>query len=534
MTPLTLHNIARLITQRTGICIREQDYSNLTRKLTQRQQALGLRDLESYYNCLMGIPPVPSSSKTWFKNPFSVAQEWQQLVSLVTVGESYFFRDRNQLKLLQTILIPQLMERQQNSFSQVKPQLRLWSAGCSTGEEPYSLAILLSEIIDLAQWDLLIIGTDICEASLAKARSGIFSSWSFRQFDPVLKEKYFRPHAEGWIIDSKIRQSVTFQQNNLLCDPYPIPGSYLWDIDLILCRNVFIYFESTAIDQVLTKFANTLKLQGCLITGHAELQGHGLQQFKAISFPESVVYWRNLNPSPPPAVPSPLFPSPTVPNPPQSVSWIAPGVALPLPPRYAPSPPRFTPPITARPMVPNSTPPPSSLSTDQITVLQEAKALLRQQNYQQVATTLQQFFASLDRSLDRQQRLEAYLLLAQAQANLGQSNAARQACQDALQIDPCSVLAYHLLAQLAEEIGDLEGAKVFLKRVIYLDPDAVMAYFNLSLIYEQEHSLDRARKVQTTAWDLVKRLPPETIVDLEHHRTAQDLQLFLERKMSLS
>lgn len=146
-----------------------------------------------------------------------------------------------------------------------------------------------------------------------------------------------------------------------------------------------------------------------------------------------------------------------------------------------------------------------------------------------MVTGLQAFL--INPPVDRSQHLEALVLLAQAQANLGQIQEAQQTCQDALKLDPCSVEIYTLLAQVAEETGDLEGAKVFLKRVIYLDPEAVMAYFNLGLIYEQENSVERARKVQTTTWDLVKRLPPETIVDLEHQRTARDLQAFLEQKL---
>lgn len=540
MIPLTLQEIARLITQKTGICFREQDYASLSRKLEQRIQALGFRDLERYYHFLNQDLEVPVGKLGWWKKPqISVAEEWQNLVDLITVRESYFFRDRNQMTLLANTLIPLIME-QRCQMTLGRPRLRLWSAGCSTGEEPYSLAILLLEMLGLgevSQWDVFILGTDICETSLARARSGLFSSWSFRQFDPALKEKYFQPHPQGWQINPEVQRLVTFHQNNLLADAFPQVGGPIFEIDLILCRNVFIYFSPNSVDQVLGKFVQTLTPQGFLVTGHAELQGRPLQSLRPLSFPESVVYQRSDTLMPPTPILTALWQPPRQSSPPpRSPDSIFPTAATPTSPPPRPAPASAKPGTLPHPI-------PSGL-------LQEARTLKQRQNYTGMIRLLQPLLppsasssfppstlvspAPSPRLGDRAQQLEAHLLLAQAHANLGHVHEAQQLCQAALKLDPCSVEIYTLLAQIAEETGDLEGAKVFLKRVIYLDPDAIMAYFNLSLIYEQENSLDRARKVQTTTWDLVKRLPPHTIVDPEHQRTAQELQTFLERKLPLA
>ncbi|MGA1626256.1 MAG: CheR family methyltransferase [Prochlorothrix sp.] len=409
-----------------------------------------------------------------------------------------------------------------------------------------------------------------------------------RQFDPALREKYFQPHPQGWQIDPRVQQLVKFQHNNLLGDPFPVAGTNLSSMDVILCRNVFIYFSAGAVDQVLDKFVQTLNPDGFLMTGHAELQGHRLSQLRPRSFPESVVYQRsdlplsaispaslgsswNRSTAVPPASATPASAAASL-NPSSAAGPSSPlaapaqfpsATSLASPPAPGTRPP--APPTTRTPVqsVPTAARGAGGVGTTGVGVtgssaggvsaggssaggaraggaaadagsgspppLQDAKARKQRQDYEGMVTGLQAFL--INPPVDRSQHLEALVLLAQAQANLGQIQEAQQTCQDALKLDPCSVEIYTLLAQVAEETGDLEGAKVFLKRVIYLDPEAVMAYFNLGLIYEQENSVERARKVQTTTWDLVKRLPPETIVDLEHQRTARDLQAFLEQKL---
>ncbi len=182
------------------------------------------------------------------------------------------------------------------SAGEAKPSLRIWSAGCSTGEEPHSLAILVKELIpDLDKWDILILETDINQESIEKAKRGIYDSWSFRMLKPELQRGYFYQRKKNWEVDEQIRRMVTFRFGNLLKDRFPSPTSEIHNMDIILCRNVFIYFDSKAISVVLEKFHNTLRWGGYLIAGHTELHGQNLGQLQAKVFPESVVYQRNEN-----------------------------------------------------------------------------------------------------------------------------------------------------------------------------------------------------------------------------------------------
>lgn len=264
-------SLTQQILSRTGLEIRERDYKALSEKIYIRMRSLRLKSAEAYYQLLTA-------------STLSSYEEWEQLMLLLTNNESYFFRDKEQFALLRNRILPELIERNRSSKT-----LYICSAGCSSGEEPYSLAILLQELIDdLDQWNLKILGIDINQDALKKAQKGIYSSWSFRSVDQEIKQRYFKLIDDRYHLDQQIRKMVTFQPVNLverklLC---------LNEIDLILCRNVFIYFGGNAIESVLNTFSQALKPQGYLITGHAELSGQNLSAFDIKVFPESLVYQR--------------------------------------------------------------------------------------------------------------------------------------------------------------------------------------------------------------------------------------------------
>jgi chemotaxis protein methyltransferase CheR len=265
----------RLIAKQIGLEIRERDKTALIEKLSLRMKALKLDFTEAYYQLLNSSTPESH-------------EEWQNLAILLTNIESYFFRDKDQFNLLQNYILPELIQRKQNNKT-----IRVCSAGCSSGEEPYSIAILLKELLpDLEQWNLMILGIDINQDILEKAKIGIYRPWSFRRVDVEIVQRYFQVLNHQYHLNSAIKQMVKFQTVNLVKDVFPSQNSELKEFDLIICRNVFIYFEPLAIANVLNKFYNALQPGGYLITGHAELYGQNLSQFQTKVFPESVVYQR--------------------------------------------------------------------------------------------------------------------------------------------------------------------------------------------------------------------------------------------------
>jgi chemotaxis protein methyltransferase CheR len=265
----------RLIAKHTGLEIRERDKIALSEKIVLRMKALKFDIPETYYQLLNSSTPESH-------------QEWERLASLITNIESYFFRDKDQFALLRDRIFPELIQRKQNNKT-----IRICSAGCSSGEEPYSLAILLKEILpELEQWHLTILGLDINQEALQKAQNGVYRPWSFRRVDKEIVQRYFQLIKDEYYINSSIKQMVSFKPFNLVNDIFPTPQSGVSEFDLILCRNVFIYFDSPAIEQVLNKFYKALQPFGYIITGHAELYGQNLSQFQTKVFPESVVYQR--------------------------------------------------------------------------------------------------------------------------------------------------------------------------------------------------------------------------------------------------
>lgn len=272
MNDQLLEQFLSLIRRQTGISIRAQDKPYLVRKLMSRCRALEYQD-PSQYLVLLANSHSPNCQ-----------QEWQHLADLITTGESYFFRDQGQMTLLRERLLPDLITRHQQDRT-----LRILSAGCSTGEEAYSLAILLRELIpDATGWQISIVGYDLSQGAIAKAKAGVYGRWSFRGIDSSLQKRYFQATSQGWEVLPSLRQWVRFRCLNLLAaTEYDLlPAS----VDLIVCRNVFIYFDGGAIQQILQTFISLLRPQGYLLTGHTELQGQEVSPLQVISFPESVVY----------------------------------------------------------------------------------------------------------------------------------------------------------------------------------------------------------------------------------------------------
>lgn len=262
--------LSALLHEAVGLRLRERDLAPLRAWIQERRRVLGL-DLDQWRALL----DAPSDAGR---------REREELTVRLTVGETYFFRDKGQFELLTTRILPALAERRAR-----ERRLRIWSAGCSTGEEAWSLAMVLREQPSLfAGWDLQVIGTDINSSSLLHAREGVYGKWSFRSLDETRRRLHFRPEGSRMAVDAALRPLVSFRHVDLLQDSFGTAG--LWDLDLIVCRNVFIYLEAAAIGRVVGKFAGALAEGGYLMTGHGELLGHGTPALHPRVFPQSVLW----------------------------------------------------------------------------------------------------------------------------------------------------------------------------------------------------------------------------------------------------
>jgi len=203
---------------------------------------------------------------------------WQDLLHYITIGETYFFRNRVHFEALRNHILPDLIAwRRQEG----RKQLRFWNAGCATGEEPYSLAILLRELLpDVESWSILILATDVNQAYLKKAQQGEFNERAFRNETPdYVRDRWFKQTGRFYRIDRVLRDMVTFLPLNLIEDDYPAFHNGTGSMDLIMCRNVTIYFTREQTQRIIARFHESLNPQGWLIVGHSEPQPGLYDQF---------------------------------------------------------------------------------------------------------------------------------------------------------------------------------------------------------------------------------------------------------------
>jgi chemotaxis protein methyltransferase CheR len=267
-----LASFAHYISNQTGLQFLEERLSDLARGIEQAAPEFGFND--------------PEACARWLMRGALSDEQMDVLAHHLTVGETYFFRDPQIFQVLEREILPKLITARRKSGK----TLRIWSAGCCSGEEAYSIAICVKRAVpDLADWDVLIVGTDINPAFLRKASQGTYGDWSFRGTDPDLRKLYFTHTADGkWKIRPDIRKMVQFQNHNLASGTLPAP---LGDggLDLVFCRNVLIYFTSENALKVLDSICDSLSDGGWIAMGATDAIGLPLQYKGVVKYKSSQV-----------------------------------------------------------------------------------------------------------------------------------------------------------------------------------------------------------------------------------------------------
>ncbi len=208
-----------------------------------------------------------------------------ELVEYLTVGETYFMRDPAQIAALRETILPDVVARRQ-----AERQVSVWSAGCSTGEEVYTLAILLASIELAADWDITLVGTDVNRASLRIAREASFPEWSFRATPAEIRERYFEPTETRWRLKEPVRRMARFAWMNLAADPLFPPST---DLDLVVCRNVTIYFDADAAQRLYGALIKSLAVGGWLMLGPSDPLPDDRSRLERVEAAETVL-WRRV------------------------------------------------------------------------------------------------------------------------------------------------------------------------------------------------------------------------------------------------
>lgn len=214
--------------------------------------------------------------------------ELMNLLNEITIGETCFFRNRPQLDALRRIVIPNILKAKVKANAPHR-RLRIWSAGCSTGEEPYTIRMLLLDEVDgpLGHWPIEIIATDLNQRSLAHAQAATYDSQSTRNVDFHYRRKYFFPCGDRLQVSPLARMSVYFSRLNLSDDPRM---NYIRNVDAIFCCNVLIYFDLASKRRVLQHFLNNLSPHGYLFLGHSESLYGVTDEFRLVHLPGTTAY----------------------------------------------------------------------------------------------------------------------------------------------------------------------------------------------------------------------------------------------------
>jgi chemotaxis protein methyltransferase CheR len=412
------------------------------------------------------------------------------LLAELTVGETYFFREPAQFELLRRVALPELRARR--GEAQV---LRAWSAGCASGEEAYSLAILFEQE-GLGERSH-VLGTDLCQAALARAREAVYRAWALRGEAAADARPYLRPEGQLYRLAEGIRRRVTFRPLNLAHDVYPSFATGTWGLDLILCRNVLIYFDREVTRRVAGRLFECLAEGGWLITASSDPPVAEDAPFEVVATEQGVFYRRPSVPAPPPST-----------EPAGAASVLdETEPSLDLPGRTEePGAERevFADPSGAEPVEeeqgPRTLASPDAASNG-AGQLAQARAALARGEYARAAELAREPGADPAAAAVRVRALAA----------LDAAEAAG-VCAAAVNLHPLSTELAYLQAVLL--LGGGRDAAELLRRVLYLDGTLAVAHFTLGSVLQRLGDAAGARRAYRNARDLCAARPAEEAVPL--------------------
>lgn len=269
---LYLGRIRDIVYKVAGIFQPDTKLGFLQDRCARRMSALGITSLQDYCERLTLHPDRQT--------------ELHLLLNEITVGETCFFRHQPQLEAFRQVVLPEAMKNRERLGLK---QLRIWSAGCSTGEEPYTLAMILLEESRamLRGWNWSIVATDLNDRSIAHAKQGVYSEYSLRNMPAPMRDRYFRKEGSRFHINETVTSSISFSRVNLL-DDYKM--LFQKGMDIIFCCNVLIYFDGSSKRRVIRHFYSNLVAGGFLFLGHSESLFNVTDDFKLVQFPGATGY----------------------------------------------------------------------------------------------------------------------------------------------------------------------------------------------------------------------------------------------------
>ena len=489
-----LPQLSEFVSIHMGLYFPRERRRDLERGICSAAGEFGFKDTESCIQWLLSSPLT--------KNQVEI------LASYLTVGETYFFRDKKSFEILKGNILPELIR----SRAHTEKRLRIWSAGCATGEEAYSIAISLDKILpDLKDWNITVLATDINPRFLQKASDGVYNDWSFRDTLPCIKLKYFKKTKENnYALLPHIKKLVTFSYLNLVDDVYPSLLNNTNAMDVIFCRNVLMYFSQDCQRKVIQNLYRCLVDDGWLIVSPSETSHVLFSQFAMVNFPGATFYKKDSKK--PQTIED--FVSKEIPSSPASemtVPFKTPFEYFREPEMESSFLQEFQEPF------PLETEEQKTEKTQPISYT-EALALYEQGRYSEAAE-------KIAKSLSLNQNdAKAMLLLARVCANQGKLAEALEWCEKAIFADKLNPCSHYLLATILQERGRIEEAAVSLKRALYLNQNFTLAYFALGNLTQKQGRFKESEKHFENALSLLSMYRQEDILPESEGMTAGRLK----------
>jgi len=512
-----------LLIEKSGLCFDEGRSQSLHFALWQRLQHRGYDSYREYYNLLKFHP----------EGQFEI----RELLDLITIGETYFFRNKAQFDVLMKFVLPEIMKKKVHSQDKC---LRIWSAGCSSGDEAYSIAIAIMEVVpSYKDWNISILGTDINRNGLARAKEGIYNKKSIAHLPEEYLGKYFNTRGATYILDPYVKELVQFEYHNLVKDP--LIHEKMQTVDILFCRNVTIYFDNKITKRVLENFYNCLTEDGYLFLGHTETLWQVTKKFERVEFPQTFIYRKRVGPVREDAM-KPFMALPDIPL----EDLVLPAAQGPLfesgekeyrsmamsnlwPENSASS---------AESLKSNGKPSRSLFESEPQE--REAKGLTStgqpgflqalspgqqklphsfqekvESAYKGAALCLKEVkeqagLASTDHpAIQKGDPLCTDLGKATIFANEARYKEAAAILSKIIETDNLSIEAYYLLGVISYKSNDFKQAEAQFRKVIYVDPDSVLAYFNLGNMYLYQRKYGEARREFKNAIQLLEKKPKD-------------------------
>lgn len=457
MTGLRLTPFRDLIKDRCGLLFEGNGEEKLASALNSRMEETGLDSASDYYTLLQGNE-----------------EEFQHLVNLLTINETYFFREPEQIRLLTERLAPRLLARTDH-----QGPVRILSAGCSSGEEPYSLVMALQEKYGESVSRLFAFaGGDIDSAVLAKARSGRYTEFSFRGVPEKIRHGYFDKDHRGYVLKESIRSLVEFRELNLLAKSF---SPALQGFDIIFFRNVSIYFDAPTRKLIQQALASLLKDDGYLVIGTAETLANDLGVLPLVEEDNLFYFVKGtaLIPEGAPAAPVTWLVPPIAPASRSGLTWSMPDLSSLMPAAATPTllPEPVALPVTVAVASPAALP-----------AIQAVQDLVREKRFDEALPQLDVLLTA------DPAHVAALLLKAHIHLNRKDFASAEAAAQTVLATDPWNTDAFMLLGQAAKWQEQPADAIRWLKQAAYAHHECWPAHYFLADLYRQSGEAEQARR----------------------------------------